>query len=81
MLTELEWRMDEHSKKLNRDSECKKLSNRSHRAEEYNWLKIIPDGISNRIDEAEEQHISDLKDQTVELIQTEQQKEQINFKG
>lgn len=80
MLTELEWRMDEHSKKLNRDWEYKKLSNRSHRAEEYNWLKIIPDGISNRIDEAKE-HISDLKDQTVELIQTEQRKEQKNFKG
>lgn len=79
MLTELEWRMDEHSKKLNRDWEYKKLANRSQRAEEYNWLKIIPDGISSRIDEAEE-HISDLKDQTVELIQTEQQKEQKNFK-
>jgi len=65
--------MDEHSKKLNRDWEYKKLANRSHRAEEYNWLKIILDGISSRIDEAKEQ-ISDLKEWIVELIQTEQQK-------
>lgn len=65
--------MDEHSKKLNRDWEYKKLANRSHRAEEYNWLKIILDGISSRIDEAKEQ-ISDLKDWIVDLIQTEQQK-------
>lgn len=75
MLTELEWKMDEYSKKLNRDWEYKKLANRSHRAEEYNWLKMILDRISSRIDEAEEQ-VRGLKDWTVELIQTEQQKEQ-----
>lgn len=71
--------MDEHSKKLNRDWEYKKLANRSHRAEEYNWLKIILDGISSRIDEAKEQ-ISDLKDWIVDLIQTEQQKAKKNLK-
>ena len=71
--------MDEHSKKLNRDWEYKKLANRSHRAEEYNWLKIILDRISSRIDEAKEQ-ISDLKDWIVDLIQTEQQKAKKNLK-
>ena len=35
MLTELRRRMDEHSENFNQERTCKKVSNRSHRAEEY----------------------------------------------
>ena len=55
MLTELRRRIDKYGEKFNKETENIRKSNRSHRADEYNYrTKITPKGFNNRLDEAEE---------------------------
>ena len=76
LLTKLERRMDEYGKSFNKEIE-NKITNRSHRAKNYNkWTEKYPGGVQKHTNDVEER-ISDFKCRAVELIQSEEQEVKI----